>query len=77
MVDLLTRIEVNDKAIERINAHGLPTGATALRVAELVAGGLGGFRLDGMYDVPRITQKLRLPAFRFDKLFPFTWPERR
>jgi hypothetical protein len=74
--DILTRIEANDRAIERINAHALPNGAKAIHVAELVARGLGSFRVDGIHNIPRITEKLRLPAFKFDKFDPFTWSHR-
>ena len=56
---------------------GCPAMRPSLHVAELVARALGSFRLYGMYDVPRITQKLRLPAFKFDKLALLTSPERR
>jgi hypothetical protein len=77
LADLLTRIEANDRAIERINAHALPDGAKRLHVAEQVARNVGNFIVDGLHQVARITKQLRLPAFKFDKFSPYTWPPRR
>ena len=76
LTDLLSRIVANDREIERINTRGLPDGAKALRVAELVARGLGNFRVDGHTQRPAHHQ-VRLPAFKFDKFDPFTWPPRQ
>ena len=74
--DLLPRIEANDQRIERINAH-LPKGAKPLRVSELAARELTNFIVDGIERVPRVTTDLRLPAFRFDKFDPYSWPRRQ
>ena len=76
LADLLQRIEANDRQIEYINGHALPRGASPLLGAELVARGLGGFA-DGMSNVPRITQDLRLPAFEYSKFDPYAWPRSR
>jgi hypothetical protein len=73
---LMTRIDANDKEIEYINAHVLPRGAERLLVAELVARGLMGF-VNNSVQAIRITQELRLPAFRFDQHDPYAWPRSR
>jgi hypothetical protein len=71
--ELLTRIAANDREIEYINANALPSGSDPLLVAEQVAGGLRGF-VENSIDIPRITQQLRLPAFRYSSVSPYVWP---
>jgi hypothetical protein len=74
--DLLYRIDVNDKEIERINDRARPMGADRLLVAELAARNLEGFASKSG-EVPRITKILRVPAFRFDRHDPYAWPRER
>jgi hypothetical protein len=50
--------------------------AARLRVAELVARGLNGF-VENSVEAVRINNELRLPAFRFGQLNPYTWPRSR
>jgi hypothetical protein len=57
--------------IERVNQK-LPDGKKWLANAELVARQLKNF-FDGTADVPRITKHMRLPAFRYAPLQPYTW----
>ena len=76
LAELLPRIVANDQEIDRINA-ALPSGAARLPVAELVARGLPSFLWDGMSNIPRVTQELRLPAFRFSLHEPYAWPPAR
>jgi chromosome segregation ATPase len=73
--ELLPRIAANDREIEYINNHKLPSDAERLLVAELVARGLRGFVENGV-ETPRITQVLRLPAFERSQ-FAFAWPRSR
>lgn len=73
---LLTRIVVNDRDIEFINADRLPSGADRLLVAELIARGLKGF-VDNSANIPRITSELRLPDFKYNRHDPYTWPPSR
>jgi hypothetical protein len=73
LADLLTRIDANDREIEHINAHALPSGAERLLVAELVARGLEGFVKNSM-SIPQITKQLRLPPFKFNVHEPYAWP---
>jgi hypothetical protein len=73
LADLLARIKASDERIERINDRGLPSGAERLLVAELVARGLRGF-VENSVDVTRITNQVRLPAFRYSQFEPFAWP---
>jgi len=73
---LITKIEANDREIEFVNAHGLPTGAERLRSAELVARGLESWRLN-QAEVSRITWELCLPAFEHDPHRPYAWPRSR
>lgn len=70
--DLLPRIAANDAQIENIVNRRLPSGAERLLVAELAARDLAGFVINS-FDVPRIIQSLRLPAFRSDGR-PYAWP---
>jgi hypothetical protein len=76
LADLLPRIAANDREVEYINAHALPRGSKVLDVAELVARGLGGFVERGVH-IPRITQMLRLPAFKYSEYEPYVWPRSR
>jgi hypothetical protein len=59
---LLERIAANDRMIEYINAHALPSGAKRLLVAELVARGLPGWATNNI-EAPRIVNVLRLPSW--------------
>jgi len=43
---LITKIEANDREIEFVNAHGLPTGAERLKSAELIARGVESWRVN-------------------------------
>jgi hypothetical protein len=59
--------------------HGAGTGQShaarregGLVGAEQVAPGLRGY-FDGTANVPRITQQLRLPAFRYSGNDPYAW----
>jgi hypothetical protein len=61
--------------IERING-ALPDGAKWMAGAEIIARELRGFN-DGTGNIPRITEQLRLPAFRYVGLDPYTWPRHR
>ena len=72
--ELMARMAANDQQVEAIN-RALPRDKERLLVAELVARGLGGFRVGGLYDVPRITQQLRLPACVHDIHNPYAWPK--
>src|SRR5262249_47778544 len=73
---LIAKIEVNDREIEFVNAHGLPTGAERLRSAELIARGLESWRVN-QTDVVRITRELCLPSFKHDPHRPYAWPRSR
>ena len=70
---LLQRIVANDRMIEAINDHALPTGADRLHVAELKARGLLGWVANNI-EAPRITDQLRLPPWqpRSNYLWPPT-----
>src|SRR5262249_36412722 len=72
LADLATRVAANDAAIERVNQK-LPDGKKWLASAELVARQLKSF-FDGTGDIPRITKHMRLPAFQYAGLDPYTWP---
>ena len=78
LTDLLARIAANDRTIENINAHALPSDRGSLLSAELVARGLESFLLtDGrttMTRIPKITAETRLPAFKFDQFEGYSWP---
>ena len=62
LAELLPCIAVNDREIEYINGHTLPSGGGRPLVAKLVARGLEGF-VKNAVQTPRITEELRLPAF--------------
>src|SRR5450759_620609 len=56
--------------------RALPAKAERLRVAELIVRRLNGF-VENLVEAVRITNELRLPAFRFSQLDPYTWPRSR
>jgi len=69
------RVAANDRELEHIDAFALPSGAEPLRLAELVARGLPSFVAgDGVSNIPRITRRVRLPAFEFDAMRAYSWP---
>jgi len=74
LADLAARVAVNDAAIERVNQK-LPDGATWMASAELIARDLESF-FDGPSNIPSISQHMRLPAFQYAGLDPYTWPRR-
>jgi hypothetical protein len=76
LAELLPRIAANDREIEYINAHALPSDGQRLMVAEQAARGLRGFVENGVH-VPRITEQLRLPAFQYSAHDPYAWPRLR
>jgi hypothetical protein len=79
LADLLPRIAANDREIEYINGHALPSGAGRLLVAELVARKLEGFgKSHGniVIRTPRITEELCLPTFEYSTHHPYAWPRR-
>jgi hypothetical protein len=76
LASLMERIAASDREIEYINGHALPHGAKPLLSAELVARGMRGF-VNNSVQAPRITQQLRLPAFRPDQHDPYAWPRAR
>jgi uncharacterized coiled-coil protein SlyX len=76
LTGLVARIAANDAVIERINLKSLPDGAKWLDGTELIARGLRGFN-DGTATIPRITQMMRLPAFQYAALDPYSWPPAR
>ena len=73
--ELLPRIAANDREVEYINAHALPSSGERLLQAELVARGLRGFVESGV-QIPRITHELCMPAFKFSDE-PYVWPRSR
>ena|ERR1700730_5592348 len=75
LAELLPRIVANDREIEYINGHALPSGAGRLLVAELIARGLEGF-VKNSVQTPRITEELRLPAFKYAVRDRYAWPRR-
>jgi hypothetical protein len=72
LADLPGRIAANDVVIERVNRK-LPDGKKSLANAELVARQLKSF-FDGTGGVPRISKHIRVPAFQYAGLDPYTWP---
>jgi predicted nuclease with TOPRIM domain len=74
--ELLPRVAANDREIEHINAHALPSDGQRLFPAELIARGLRGFVENGV-QIPRITETMRLPAFKYSAHQPFAWPRPR
>jgi hypothetical protein len=73
LADIVGRIAANDAVIERVNRKSLPDGAGSLVSAEAMARGLEGL-VHGVVNVPRITEQLRLPAFRYSGRDPYLWP---
>ena len=79
LADLLPRIAANDREIEYINGHALPSGAGRLLVAELIARNLEGFGKslgNSFIRIPRITEELCLPTFEYSAHHPYAWPPR-
>jgi len=72
LADLAARVAANDAVIERVNQK-LPDGATWIAGAELIARQLKSF-FDGPSNIPHITLHMRLPAFKYSGLDPYTWP---
>jgi hypothetical protein len=72
LVDLLTRLSASDAEVQIVNSQ-LPSGASPLRGAELVARDLESFER-GFEFVPRLTARVALPAFSFSTLEPYVWP---
>jgi hypothetical protein len=64
--------------LDATSASMKPTGRGAAWIAnaELVARQLNSF-FDGPSNIPRIAQHMRLPAFRYAALEPYTWPPAR
>jgi hypothetical protein len=79
LAGLLPRIVANDREVEYINGHALPSGAGRLLVAELIARNLEGFGKsfgNTFIRIPRITEELRLPTFEYSAHHPYAWPPR-
>ena len=76
LAELLPRIAANDREIEYINGHALPSGAKRLLVAELVARGLEGFVHNSMV-TPSLMEELCLPAFECSAHDRYAWPRSR
>jgi hypothetical protein len=74
LADLLVRIAANDREIEYINGHALPSGAKRLLVAELKARGLPGWVVNSI-EAPRITYQLNLPPWH--PRSNYLWPPRK
>ena len=80
LADLLPRIAANDREVEYINGHALPSGAERLLVAELIARNLEGFGKslgNIVIRTPRITEELCLPTFEYSAHHPYAWPGSR
>jgi DNA repair exonuclease SbcCD ATPase subunit len=73
---LIADLEKNEREVDFINRHELPTGAERLESAELLARGIGSWRV-GMADVVRIIEQLCLPSFKHDPHRPYVWPRSR
>jgi len=58
--------------VEQVN-RALPDGAQLVLSAEMVARGLRGF-LDGTAHVPRVTEQMHLPAFKYSQVELYAWP---
>jgi hypothetical protein len=74
LVELLSRVVINDGEIDYINDHALPKGADRLLVAELKARGLPGWVVNSV-EAPRITDQLRLPPWQ--PCSNYLWPARK
>ena len=73
LADLAGRIAANDADIERVNQRR-PDGAAWIAGAEMIARQVQNFNDINSAAIPRITRHLRLPAFRYSGLDPYTWP---
>jgi hypothetical protein len=73
LANIAARIAANDALIERIN-RTRPDGAEWLGGAEMMARGLVGFN-DATAIIPRITQTMRLPRFKYSRHDPYAWPQ--
>jgi hypothetical protein len=73
LAELLARIAANDREIEYINGHALPSGAKRLLVAELKARGLPV--VANSIETPRITDHLQLPPWQ--PRSNYLWPPRK
>jgi hypothetical protein len=69
LAELAARVATNDAALERVNRK-LPNEATWIAGAEPIARQLGNF-FDGTGNIPRITEHMRLPAFRYSGRNPY------
>jgi hypothetical protein len=76
LADLVSRIARNDAGIERVNTSR-PDGAAWIASAEMIAREVRNFNDINSAAIPRITRHLRLPAFRYSGLDPYTWPPAR
>jgi hypothetical protein len=79
LADLFQRIVANDREVEYINGHALPSGAERLLVVELIARNLEGFGKslgNIVIRTPRITGELCLPTFEYSAHHPYAWPSR-
>ena len=72
LAELLPRIAANDREVDYINGHALPSGAKRLLVAELKARGLP-WVVDSV-EPPRITNQLYLPSW--EPRSTYLWPPR-
>jgi hypothetical protein len=73
LADLALRIARNDADIERVNTRR-PDGAAWIAGVEMIARQIENFNNTNSAVIPRITRHLRLPAFRYAPLDPYTWP---
>ena len=73
LVELLARVVINDREIDYINNHALPSGADRLLVAELKARGLPW--VANSVETPRITNQLCLPPWQ--PRSNYLWPPRK
>ena len=73
LVELLVRVVVNDREIDRINTRALPNGADRLLIAELKARGLPW--VANNVETPRITDHLNLPPWQ--PRSDYQWPPRK
>jgi len=73
LVELLSRVVINDREIDYINNRALPYGAHRLLVAELKARGLPW--VANNVETPRITDHLNLPPWQ--PRSDYQWPPRK
>ncbi len=74
LVNLLTRVAANDKAILLANGECRPNLSERLFTAEMISRDLSDFNQGGYEYVPRLN-RLRLPAFKFVMVEPYAWPK--